>query len=176
MAAAVWLYRSRLPPSEEEIENAAMEFTNKWYQERLDALKEPSFEEFQRAAGAEAVRFVWVRSFHKDVAIIVALDADRSGTLVLKVEGDDPGRLQTDTSIRLTSDQIDLLRRTIDSNRFWEYPVSKRMGFDGAQWIIEVKRGGQYYFVDEWTPDAGPVRALGLHLIELSGYAPGEVY
>lgn len=180
VAVLVYLYRSTLPPSEEEIESKYKGFTAQWYQKQLDALKEPSFEDFRRADVPEAVRFVWLRTFHNPVAISVAVSADRSGALVLKVAsgkgGYDPGRLETDTSIKLTSDQIDMLRRTIESNKFWERTPPDRAGFDGARWIIEVKRGGQYHFVDEWTPEDGPVRNLGQHLIELSGYVPGEVY
>jgi hypothetical protein len=38
--------------------------------------------------------------------------------------------------------------------------------FDGAQWIVEGVKGGTYHVVDRWTPKNGPVREIGLMMLE----------
>jgi hypothetical protein len=46
---------------------------------------------------------------------------------------------------------------------------TKQGGTDGSQWIIEGVENGRYRVDDRWSPDAGPIRELGLGMIDLAG-------
>jgi hypothetical protein len=36
---------------------------------------------------------------------------------------------------------------------------------DGAEWILEGVKDGKYKIADRWSPEKGPVRALGLTML-----------
>ena len=152
----------------------------KWYREQLNALEEPSFEEFKNSEEREAYRFVWLRTFHNPVAVRVVVQEDGGGTVYLKAcsgrGGYEPGRLGIERTIKLSKEQVNGLREMVESNKFWEQSGYERFGLDGATWIVEVKRGGQYQYAEEWTPIEGSVRNIALFLIKLSGYRTKEVY
>jgi hypothetical protein len=75
--------------------------------------------------------------------------------------------VQNDTSA-LTKEQTDWFLGKIQENKFWELaPLDKsRLGADGAQWIIEGVKNGNYRIVDRWSPDDGPVRVTGLLMLK----------
>jgi hypothetical protein len=75
--------------------------------------------------------------------------------------------VQNDTSA-LTKEQTDWFLGKIHENKFWELaPLDKsRLGADGAQWIIEGVKDGNYRIVDRWSPDDGPVRVMGLLMLK----------
>ncbi|HTC43957.1 MAG TPA: hypothetical protein VK696_02810 [Steroidobacteraceae bacterium] len=39
---------------------------------------------------------------------------------------------------------------------------------DGSQWIVEVRDGNRYHYVDRWSPQDGPVPEIGERFIALS--------
>jgi hypothetical protein len=156
---------------------------SQWYSKQLKALREPYFEEFKNSAEEEAYRFIWLRTFHNPVAIRVTVKEDNYGILSLKVTsgkgGYKPGRIIKKKKIELSESQIDDLRSVVESNKFWEEKKSDsiyNMGLDGAQWIVEVKCEGDYHYIDEWSPEHGCVRNIGLYLLKISGYKPDDIY
>ena len=42
-------------------------------------------------------------------------------------------------------------------------------GFDGAEWILEGRRGNRYQVMRQWSPKSGPLKSLGLLLLKMSG-------
>ena len=129
----------------------------------------------------EGYRFTWLRTFHHPVVITVTID-DQQGRLSLQESsgagGYDFGELIADKNISLTNEEINRLRKTIHDNPFWNEDISRDFGFDGAVWVIEVKRPDAYYRDSQWSPQAGSIRNIGMCLLELSGYeiAPNEIY
>ena len=61
---------------------------------------------------------------------------------------------------------------TIAGIDFWRMPtlpLKGPPGLDGAQWIVEGRRGGDYHVVDRWTPREGVYRDAGLAFLKLAG-------
>ncbi len=156
------------------------EIKSRWYAEQLKALGEPDFETFKNSAEEEAYRFIWLRTFHNPVAVRVVVKKSNQSVLYLKVTngagGYEPGEIIKEKEIELGGNQIDDLRRIVKSNKFWEEKQFDEIGLDGAQWIVEVKCGGDYHYVDEWSPKGGSVRNIGLYLLEMGGYKPEDIY
>ena len=128
------------------------EIKSRWYAEQLKALEEPDFETFKNSAEEEAYRFIWLRTFDNPVAVRVVVKKSNKSVLYLKVTngagGYEPGEIIEEEEIELSENQIDDLRRTVKSNKFWEEKESDVFGLDGAQWIVEVKCEGDYHYVD----------------------------
>jgi hypothetical protein len=61
----------------------------------------------------------------------------------------------------------------VNKANFWKLPTEDKnapRGVDGAEWILEGIRTGNYHVVDRWTPTKGTYYDLGLHFIkDLSG-------
>jgi hypothetical protein len=51
-----------------------------------------------------------------------------------------------------------------------------RSGMDGAQWILEVRDGPRYHYLDRWCPEDGVAYDLGRLLMTFSGCDFGPVY
>jgi hypothetical protein len=156
------------------------DFKRDWYEKALKSLNEPNFSEFKEANADEACRFLWLRSFHNPVAVRAEIKQDGTGVLFLKVSGGaggyDPGNILTENRIDLSKKQVSALREIIELDMFRSYKPSKDFGCDGAQWIVEVKKGKEYHYANEWTPKYGKIRKIGLYLIELSGYETADIY
>jgi hypothetical protein len=65
---------------------------------------------------------------------------------------------------------------------FWDSSLHDterdNLGLDGAEWIVEGIRGGNYRVLERWTP-RGPVRGLGVAMLAIAGVLreqPGDVY
>lgn len=144
-------------------------FRSQWYSKHLNALKEPSLFQLAKNSKTESYRFVWLRTFHHPVIVRVDINPDGSAELITKVSsgagGYEPGKLIEDTSRPLTQQQADKFLATIQRLQLWKLPTHETpetVGCDGAQWIIEAIKDGNYHVVDRWTPAKGAVHDLGL--------------
>jgi hypothetical protein len=155
------------------------------YSKYLEAFKEPSLFEQSKSSSSQSYRFLWLRSFHKPVLVRLDVGSDTIGRVTIKI-GSGPGVSATGGAVderirRLTKQQTDSFLDQINALGFWELspqedPVS---GPDGARWIMEGVKNGQYHVAHRWTPKNGAVRALGLDLaIDLGGLRipAGEIY
>lgn len=149
------------------------EFRAQWYGRFLDALKEPSLWERSKTTPDQSYRFTWLRSFHHPVVIRIDVRPDGICEITAKVGlgagGYDPGMLIRNETRPLLKVQSTWFVNQI-ALKFWNAPREddKRLGNDGAQWIIEGVKNGQYQVTDRWSPDAGPIRELGLAMIGLA--------
>ena len=148
-----------------------------WYGSHLHAAGEtPIFDSPTRT-----LRFTWLRTFHEPVIVRVDMPAG-GAALITATElsgkgGYTPGGVARRVERRLSVEETASLARTLDeTDALAQPPTGCELGADGAQWILESTGPGGYVFVDEWTPRDGPVRALGLHLIELTGWSYDRVY
>jgi hypothetical protein len=146
------------------------------YSKYLEGFSEPSLFEQSKSSSSQSYRFLWLRSFHKPVLVRLDVGSDAIGRVTIKI-GRGPGVSATGGPVdernrRLTKQQTDAFLDQINSLGFWELspqedPVS---GPDGARWIIEGVKNGQYHVAHRWTPKDGAVRALGLDLaMDLGG-------
>jgi hypothetical protein len=82
-----------------------------------------------------------------------------------------PGRVKQRERVSLSSEQVQEFLELIELINYWEMPGSdhSNIGFDGAQWILEGARDGEYHVVDRWSPEHGEYRTTCLQLLEWSG-------
>jgi hypothetical protein len=139
-----------------------------WYEKDLEALKEPSLWQLSKVEKVQSYRFLWLRSFHNPIAVRITVSADGASLLTWKVASGATGRagnLIQNKTLTLDGKQTNLFLEQVERSNFWKLPpVLEDRGVDGAQWIIEGVRDGDYHIVDGWSPKDGEVRALGMYM------------
>jgi hypothetical protein len=165
-------------------------FRSDWYSKHLTAMREPSLWDVSGQDSAmEVYRFLWLRSFHHPISVRLTVRHDGTGLLTSKETdgkgGYDPGKLIRNVTATLSREQTDWFRDRAEGSGLWKLPTKQpeaagTVGLDGAQWIIETRKGGRYHIVDRWSPPADdPVHALGTTLmINLAHFKllPEDVY
>ena len=157
------------------------QFKEQWYSDQLRALKEPSLWQLSKTQKTQTYRFLWLRSFHHPIS--VRLDVAEDGTAVVTTKitsgqaGDESRRLLVNKSHSLTKEQSAWFLDRINEADFWDLatyeqevvgPDGKKIvevHVDGAEWILEGVKDGKYKIADRWSPEKGPVRALGLAML-----------
>ena len=162
------------------------EFRLAWYSKQLAAMGESTLPR----GSAESYRFLWLRSFHHPVAVRMSRLGSRCVLLAKELDGAggyEPGRLVKRLARTLSDEDCNSLTRHIAALDFWQrQPVeptdAETVHLDGAQWILEGQRNGNYHLWDVWSPgESGSwtkFRTLCLEMIHLSGLTqnPTEVY
>ena len=157
------------------------------YSAQLRALREPSLYEQSKSANRQSYRFLWMRSFHKLVSVRFDLESDGRATVTIKKSsgfgGDAPGHLLENRRKKLTQQQSEWFLEQVNQSGFWKIvghnDPDDDGGPDGARWVIEGVKSGEYHAADRWSPKSGPVRSLGLALIADLGQMklpPNEIY
>jgi hypothetical protein len=140
----------------------------------LCAMSEPPLS----VTGPETYRFVWLRHHHNPVAVRVTRAGDGVTVVAVQADEHDP------RNARRHEFKADLkgwakLRAHLDAADFWNMagdPEDDQRGLDGADWVLEGRRGGVYHSVIRWQPQAGPFRDACEDLIQLSGLTfPAEI-
>ena len=146
------------------------DFLSDWYSGQLRALKEPSLLELSKKAEAQSYRFLWLRTFHRPVAIRVDVNDDGTALLTTKMTdgqgGNDPGKLIQNETAALNKAQTHFFLKQIKEYDFWTLPsAEERAGADGAEWIVEGVKDGSYHIVSRWSPKDGEIRTIGLFML-----------
>ena len=162
--------RQYFPPGALDSSPRSDQLLSDWYSKQLRALDEPSLWSLSKTQNEEAYRFLWLRTFHHPVAIRIDVNADGTSQVISKMTsgagGYDPGQLVLNSKSLLTKDQTDSFLGKIKEHQFWQLPTKRESGgLDGAQWILEGVKDGKYHIVDRWSPTDGPVRAIGLLML-----------
>jgi hypothetical protein len=159
----------------------------RWYAKHLVAMEEPSLWEFSKASGTESYRFLWLRTFHRPISARLEVTNDGSAVLFVKVlsgqGGYEPGNIVENRKLAISKGDVDHFEKLLQEAQFWDAPAERAftgvIGADGAQWIIEAAKAGQYHVVDRWCPENRRFRAAALFLaIKLGGLSipKSEVY
>jgi hypothetical protein len=157
-------------------------FIRGWYGRDLAAMKEPRLGAFVDSDDVEAVRFLWLRSFHHPIAVramrrgasysLIAVELDGAG-------GYAPGAVFRRDSITLDSLNWNALVAPLGQDGFWQLD-SARNGADGAEWVAEAATRGQLYTVTRWAPEAtgsgANMRAFGLSMLRQTSLVPDPIY
>jgi hypothetical protein len=131
-----------------------------WYPMHLEAMKEPSLYERQSDRSAERYRFLWLRTFHRPLAFRIQKDSAGITLRVVRLSGaggNEPGHIEHDETLTLTTNQWDRFLKLVDTSSFWQMPTAEKHEgekLDGSQWILEGQVAGKYHVVDRWTPAA----------------------
>lgn len=141
---------------------------------KLKALQEaPLFAE-KIDPKTECYRFTWLRTFHHPVVLRIDGQADGTGKFRIKVTdgagGYEPGKLVRNETKNWDERMMKMIRGRFLSEKFFEIPAYEEgaLGCDGSEWIIEAVRDGKYHIVSRWSPESGPVRTLGMQMIEIA--------
>ena len=144
---------------------------NGWYSRQLEAMNERPLSALENED--ESYRFLWLRTFHKPVAIHVWRAGAQHFVVVKRLNGRggyDPGRFDLYWSHSLSENEWDAFMLHLEYAEYWLMPTEeKSLMFDGAQWIMEGYREGRYHVVDRKSPDTGAYRDACLYLLRQSG-------
>jgi hypothetical protein len=142
-----------------------------WYGSHLKGLNEGSLYE-QAKSSSQSYRFLWLRSFHNPIAARLDVRSDGIGILTIKVASGTgsaaAGHVIERRARRLTKQQTDSFLNQVNSLAFWKLPAraaQKDTGPDGAQWVFEGLKDGEYHIVSQWSPQSGTIRTLALALV-----------
>lgn len=146
-------------------------FLNGWYSRHLDAMYERPLSALENED--ESYRFLWLRTFHKPVAIHVWRSGAQHFIVVKRLNGRggyEPGRFDLYWSHLLSENEWDAFMLHLEHSQYWLMPTEdNRMMNDGAQWVMEGYREGRYHVVDRQSRDDGAYRDACLYLLRQSG-------
>ncbi|TPW05510.1 MAG: hypothetical protein FD125_711 [bacterium] len=157
-------------------------FEADWYGEALRGFDEPSLYRASLVpeASGRTLRFTWLRSFHDPIFVRIDWFADGGAQLTAgqRAKGRREGSQTRRVSRRLTPDELQELDAVLIRSALADQPPKFcDVGTDGARWIIEsVEPSTGYIYVNRWTPEDGPVRDIGLHMVGLTGWQIARVY
>ena len=153
------------------------DFQAQWFGSGLQDLGErPIFQDSGRPQ--RTVRFYYQRSFE--------------APLFIRIEDADAGRLRMLAQLSPGPDgcphyhgcKVNRLLSAAEQARFESMLATVRAqpsfgclpGIDGSEWVVEVSGHRVYRYWQAWSPMDGPIRDLGLTLIDLTGFRLTEVY
>lgn len=152
-------------------------FVREWYSRHLAAAKQVSL---SCGTGSRSYRFTWLRSFGHPVVVHATVQGQTvklAATELAGAGGYEPKATLREVDKSLTLADADSLRASIDA--IGEEPASlDRIVLDGAEWIVEMRDGDRYRVLVRTSPKDGPVRALGLNFLRLTGwnYPDDQIY
>jgi hypothetical protein len=131
-----------------------------------------------RTAGreAEAYRFVWRSSFDGNGIVRIGRQGDE---VVLQWRYDHwlraPAAGDAPAGAALSAGDWVRFREALIAANFWAVDsADERQGLDGAEWLIEGRRGNVYRAVSRWSPQ-DELRALGRLFFTLAGLPLSKV-
>lgn len=171
------------PPGILDEISRSSKFREHWYSENLTALKEPSLWELSKTQKSQTYRFLWLRSFNRPISVRLDINADGSSIVTAKAAnghgGSNPGKLVMKKTRVLTKQDTDYVLDRFKELGFWDLPTHEKpqvsigadgeeyaqINLEGAQWILEGVKDGNYHIVDRWSPENGATRTLGILLL-----------
>ncbi len=152
-----------------------------WYACTLGALNEPSLFALRNDKSIQVYRFLWLPSFHRPISVRLTVNADGTGSIVtrsvdshaglLTKPASDTGKVIRDETSVIDEDQVKEVLVRLQGFSFWSMPTEDEQaafGEDGAQWILEGLRRGEYHVVDRWSPKDDSYSALCKYLLHLA--------
>ncbi len=158
------------------------DFLNDWFSRHWRAANEPSlYTQSEKQGVLRSERFTWLRSFHAPVFVRIDwLPNDQIRMTAKELTGRggyDPGEIARTEQRILSADEGERLEEARDRLRPFQRPAELcGGGLDGARWILESAEAGNYIYITRWSPEAGPVRAYSLMLLDLTGWRYEHVY
>jgi hypothetical protein len=133
-----------------------------WYGDQLKAMKEPSLFGAAKDRKLNEVRFLWLRSFDKAIAVraYMSEDGPRLHAVRLSAQKDlHPGTIEWTQDIALSDRQWKTLLERLSRpavifpyRKLTNEQLEMTLGSDGAQWILESALDGTYHIADVWSP------------------------
>lgn len=161
------------------------EFLNKfrqdWFSQHLQAAGEaPLYTATPSNSAMPVLRFTWLRSFDPPVTVRLSKQKDGGWSLVAKQlsgkGGYDPGAIDKVVNRRISVSEAAALDALMARVTLPDLSGDCALGMDGAQWIIERSDAKGHHFINRFSPSDGPVRQVGLFLLNLTGWSLEPVY
>ncbi len=149
--------------------------SREWLERELAATGEASLYALARTGNADAVRFVWVPSFHPTIKVRIEGLASAAPRLIAErgTERGGHGSAGVGAKVdrRLTPDEVTAIRPLLDARAlFAPQPRGAMAMLDGAQWLVERAVGRCYTVGIEHSPEGGGIHAAGEALVRLTGW------
>jgi hypothetical protein len=167
-----------------------MNWIAKFYSSSLAAMQEAPLS-FIKDKNIETYRFLWLRSFHPPVSIRFYRANNQSYMVVKQLSGvgvpengeaNFPKTLTVNETRPVTEAEWQRFQELLKKSGFWSIPTEdgKPIGLDGAGWLFEGVKSGQYHVVDRQSPEQGDFREACVYLLRISGVkideSKGELY
>ena len=153
-------------------------FIRGWYSSQLTAMAEPSLSCGLRPG--QEYRFTWLRTFHHPVVVRVSQNQGRVSLTAIELNGAggyEPGKVLRRKEATLSNAQFRDLQAALAGASFWSIPTTEEnSGLDGAEWIVEASDNGRYHVVVRWSPNDGPIHALGMQFLKIANWQFKDVY
>lgn len=153
-----------------------------YYARYLMAAQEvPLASEGKRVPGAapEVIRFTWLRSLHRPVTVRIDLRGKAAHLVARQLSGragHDPGTIAETATRDLGAAEVQQLRSLLKASDLDSLPPKQcddRVTMEGARWLFEhAGPKSDYRLVDRAGPRSGPLHALGLFMLGLTGWGP----
>jgi hypothetical protein len=168
-------------------------FNDRWYSSTLSALQEPSLFAVPNDKSLQVFRFLWLPSFHRPISVRLTINTDGTGATVtrsvdchvglLTKPASDTGKLILNATGVIDEVPVKEVLGQLQRLAFWSMPTEEEPAapqydsagrqllriaeVDGARWILEGLRGGEYHVVDRWSPDDNSYSRLCKYLFRL---------
>ena len=148
-------------------------FRRRWYSSHLRTMDEPSLS--CGPDSREAYRFLWLRTFHRPIAVRVAAHGDTVTLTLVELDGAGgyaPGKIANRLEKELSREDWSTLQKLLSAIRLWDMPTISSdddLHTDGSQWIVESRKQGICHVVDRFRPRPGSYRDLGLWFLKTAG-------
>jgi hypothetical protein len=131
----------------------AADFEVHWYSSDMYALGEtplwpPS------PNGSTTYRFTYLPAFTGPSFVTLTVQQDGRGHITMKTGDGERKTTHLDESAQIPSDGVEKFLTRLDQSHFWTMSTElPRTGLDGADWILEGVKDGNYRVVVRWCPD-----------------------
>lgn len=160
-------------------QNCISKFENSWFSQHLEAAKENSLY-YSSDSTQEIYRFTWLRTFHNPYIFTIVISEKNSFIIVKKLDGAGgykPGKLVRNDTLKINSEDKDMFIKSLEESKFWTLETNEKvMGLDGAEWLLEGRKKGNYHLVKRWSPKNGNFRESCLKMLQISNVKENEIY
>jgi hypothetical protein len=148
-----------------------LSFSYGHYSKHLYAMQEPSL--YLETGDLETYRFTWLRSFHNP--IVIRISNNDTFSIILKLTdgqgGYEPGNLVVNLKRTISYQDWEEFQAHLSTIDFWSMEtLDDKMGFDGANWLLEGNKDHHYRLIERWSPNRStPYYQCCDFLIQLTG-------
>jgi len=174
------LYLDYFPPG--TLTGRAATFTVYWFSRDLYSLGEKPLPPEVRT-NATIYRFTYLGAFSGPMSVTLNVMPDGGGTVIMKSASESRDALATGDSLPVSQAKVSQFVQGLQRADFWHMPPDvPSTGMDGAEWILEGVRSGEYHVAfrrcpgdDGRTPNSLAFAESARLLLEFAGHkhSPG---
>lgn len=125
----------------------------------------------------EAIRFLWLRSFHPAILFVVKCDSESTAIFTASkwTREEEKWKWVVFSESAMPKERhIGALLNVVTKYDFFKIPTTDgRQGLDGSTWIIEIKTANRHHWITRWSPTRdSPAWIIGTDLIGRSINSP----